>query len=577
MLKKLVIVLGILPIATSPALAWGKHGGGTGGGGGGGGGGSTTCPKGTADSLDGCSNANINASFSNASFFTNARQSGQGAYSGLPSYNVAGVDYPVGWDTTKGYTDAPSISMPSGCSYQPTGNTNGSPRIFCSGAVSPTFRYVNFCVAGAAVMVRLSGGSGTATFDNDKFCMDSGQDFDNNALIQFAVGTHYNIVFTNNECNGTGAVNSVICISNNSVGVAGGGANDVTFDFKYNYIHDIPTIPMSGKGSYACNTLAYNYIANMNTNFNGTTHNTHGAFYALTQDANTPTRCHKYFNNTWLAPSTSPAGNGTVPFSILSGGGGHNTFDLVDVEDNDTIINKAATHGCSDGTDCNYQSAITEPLHTAGITTFTSKNNHTDPTGTYGCFASAGDSSGNTGSVAANATNSTVTITVLHSGAIYEGAAFGKGPGAGDLQSFTGSISGTTLTVTSGSITLATGAPLWGLSFDPATRVTVGGTGTSFTITPSQGPTATQKVYVVGRIQPYGTVDPNTGLASTGTGGTGTYVLSGVQTIASNSSMMTFNMAVTTFTESGDIDLLDGSAATIDGVQWNDGTCFGHI
>jgi len=45
---------------------------------------------------DGCAGANQNALFINTGFFTNARQSGQPAYVATPSWNIAGVTYPVG-------------------------------------------------------------------------------------------------------------------------------------------------------------------------------------------------------------------------------------------------------------------------------------------------------------------------------------------------------------------------------------------------------------------------------------------------------------------------------------------------
>lgn len=74
----------------------------------------TTCPQGTADTNDGCGGANPNAAFKNASFFTTVQQSGQGPYAARPAWNVAGVDYPVGAEADTGLLSI-EANIPSGC------------------------------------------------------------------------------------------------------------------------------------------------------------------------------------------------------------------------------------------------------------------------------------------------------------------------------------------------------------------------------------------------------------------------------------------------------------------------------
>lgn len=65
---------------------------------------------------DGCASANKSAQFINTAFFTNARQSGQSAYAATPSWNIAGVTYPVGQITPDAGLIDFATSPPSGWS-----------------------------------------------------------------------------------------------------------------------------------------------------------------------------------------------------------------------------------------------------------------------------------------------------------------------------------------------------------------------------------------------------------------------------------------------------------------------------
>ena len=93
------------------------------------------CPHGN-DLGDGCPQANQNAVFKTPHFFTCtakwycALAPGQAPYTALPTWNVAGVDYPVGYDKTLTLKDPTTSALPPGCSY------NGSittPQVNCSG------------------------------------------------------------------------------------------------------------------------------------------------------------------------------------------------------------------------------------------------------------------------------------------------------------------------------------------------------------------------------------------------------------------------------------------------------------
>ena len=93
------------------------------------------CPHGD-DLGDGCPQANQQAVFKTPHFFTCtakrhcALAPDQAPYTALPAWNLAGVDYPVGYDKTLTLKDPTTSALPPGCSY------NGSiaaPQVNCSG------------------------------------------------------------------------------------------------------------------------------------------------------------------------------------------------------------------------------------------------------------------------------------------------------------------------------------------------------------------------------------------------------------------------------------------------------------
>lgn len=83
--------------------------------------------------------------------------------------------------------------------------------------------------------------------------------------------------------------------------------------------------------------------------------------------------------------------------------------------------------------------------------------------------------------------------------------------------------------------------------------------------------------FTTAHVLAFGTTDPNTGLPSTGTGLTGTYVFDGPpQTVASNSSWLITPAFAGTPTISGNINLTDGSALAFAGPQLHAPACNNH-
>ena len=80
---------------------------------------------------DGCAGANMGSTYQVSNFFTSyARGSGQTYASGggnlssshPPPWNVAGVDYPVGYYTPKSSLKDPAVTQPANCTYYSTGS-----------------------------------------------------------------------------------------------------------------------------------------------------------------------------------------------------------------------------------------------------------------------------------------------------------------------------------------------------------------------------------------------------------------------------------------------------------------------
>jgi hypothetical protein len=133
---------------------------------------------------NGCAAANQNGSFKNTSLLTSAQQSGQ--TSRLPShpmtFNIPGVDYPIGPDKTLTPQDPRTISD-GVCAYAATGGP--MPWVYCAGTgtINETLNNYDFCGSkiGKTQVLLYAGGVGgvsqnptlgsTFTVTNSYFCV----------------------------------------------------------------------------------------------------------------------------------------------------------------------------------------------------------------------------------------------------------------------------------------------------------------------------------------------------------------------------------------------------------------------
>jgi hypothetical protein len=144
------------------------------------------CPQGTAVA-DGCSGAQAGSSFQQVAYFSGyAQQSGQGLYAARPSWNVPGVDYPVGpagalTAAVVGTTlDAGLVAV--GCSYNAGAYVISCPG-FNNGAFPQHYDYTGSVAGGgqpcASLQIVPTAG-GTITISNSAFgggvCSAAGND-----------------------------------------------------------------------------------------------------------------------------------------------------------------------------------------------------------------------------------------------------------------------------------------------------------------------------------------------------------------------------------------------------------------
>ena len=134
-----------------------------------------TCPFGSSFA-DGCAAADQTATFTDPNALTQFQQSGQ--ISILPThpqgFNIAGYDYPLGPSAAAAaaYKILGVDPTPTGCSYNPTGNTAGGPLLSCSSSSAAfTIDGYDMTLGGTTCVVISLGGTTTAltTIKNSKF------------------------------------------------------------------------------------------------------------------------------------------------------------------------------------------------------------------------------------------------------------------------------------------------------------------------------------------------------------------------------------------------------------------------
>ena len=142
------------------------------------------CPFTGTATIDGCSLSNPNATTLYPTFFTGyAAQSGQSPYKVRPAWNVAGVDYPVGYHTPLDQMIDARTSPPKGCALRWYGQ---SVAVSCTGSGTLSISGYRFDLHGGTWLVINSANYSSAVINDSYFLNGPVSDRAGGALILVA-------------------------------------------------------------------------------------------------------------------------------------------------------------------------------------------------------------------------------------------------------------------------------------------------------------------------------------------------------------------------------------------------------
>jgi hypothetical protein len=274
---------------------------------------SATCPRGIGFG-DGCTGASVTATTQHSTFFTAyANQSSQ-TYTTRPSWNVAGVEYPVGSVASGGLVDVSTgvnaTLTASGCTW---GGTSGGHAYdwYCNGTgtLNVSGMYFN------GVSLTILGGTYTAITVNNSYFQCNSR-ISQPAMLLMGNLSGINFTVTNSTFDGQsysgGSCATASAITSALQDNRRGGTDSLTV--QYNAFLNSPTraITMNGDDT---STIKYNYFENV-SGYNGI----HGESIIQGGDIVTTIRDIEY--NTFFQNATPwldyVLGNGTVAAGVLT-------------------------------------------------------------------------------------------------------------------------------------------------------------------------------------------------------------------------------------------------------------------
>jgi hypothetical protein len=173
---------------------------------------------------------------------------------GIPNYNVAGVDYPIGYDRTLTLKAPTSGNLPS-CATNPSGNAVTINSSNC------TINGFNF----NGIHLQVAGGLSNIVISNNLFTCIRGTTSTLDA-INFG-GTSVSAVIKYNDFNG-GVVNATACVTGQQTAAVNGtfGTGTITIEYNYCYLQDAKCWNFEGggtSGSPLAINILYNWDADM--------------------------------------------------------------------------------------------------------------------------------------------------------------------------------------------------------------------------------------------------------------------------------------------------------------------------
>ena len=334
-----------------------------------------TCPFGSGYD-DGCAKANTDGSFINSTFFSYAKQSGQGKYysaPGVPSdhpppWNVAGVDYPVGYSTSRKLKDPAISPLPAGCTYSATGSDSGGAIVVCNHIANVTFNGWDFSLHNCTHLDIKNYTSGTVKILGSKFVNGPNCSIKNGYLVTVEDPSPTDVVFKHNSFDGN-ALNyptslGAMLILNN-VG---------STTLKYNAFLHSPGRPISSS-SVSALLVAYNYWEG----FVYQDSDGHGEVIINVLEKTNIKPSIVYSFNTVLQPNNVFI-DGTTAMFYASTSQSNATIMAAKIDHNTSVANLNA------GQVTTSAASAETSYDTYGTVLF--EQNYMDPTGAYSCFVS---------------------------------------------------------------------------------------------------------------------------------------------------------------------------------------------
>jgi len=323
---------------------------------------------------DGCAGAPSDGNYITPDFFSYAKQSGQGDYYSAPSipsthpppWNVAGVDYPVGYRTSKELLDPATGPLPTGCNYSATGSPAGGAIVICSGASDLKLNGWDFSLHNCTVLDIKSNVTGTITIKNSKFVNGSNCSVTNGYLVMVENPAAANFKFEHNFVDGlaqqypTSLMGLIVPFVQGRLTV------------QYNAFLHAPARPITSIDQGPL-FIAYNY-------WEGWVYQPsdgHGEVMINYLGDNKFQPSITYSFNTALEPNDVCANCGTSVW-YPTGGGRNTTIESVHVDHNTSIVN------LNNGQVTVAAASAETSYNTYGSVSF--HKNFMDPMGSYECF-----------------------------------------------------------------------------------------------------------------------------------------------------------------------------------------------
>ncbi len=365
------------------------------------------CPYATDN---GCAAANHNGSFQNTSLLTSAQQSGQTSL--LPkhpmTFNIPGVDYPIGPDKTLTPQDPRTIKKTAStpCAYTGTGSSAPpNDYVGCFGAGTfPNAILNNYDFSGTKIgkaplglYINSDAGTGSKiTITNSYFSIPSG---DSKAIGWGQPdGGNWSIVFKNNQCDGSRVTPSSQFCFGNDIDTPG-----TTFDAEYNAFTNQGVGRVGGGFRYMATTWRYNFIQGLNDILT----NNHGEVELRTCSHGGCKSSEDYEGNFIVWNSTARGSNNNATFFPSTGDSNGLILTSTKFVNNVIVTNTAGSPATP--TSGHQIGQVLFGMRASSLGDVTITGNWMDATGATGCGVNGVTSGGD--SVTASTSGNTLTIT----------------------------------------------------------------------------------------------------------------------------------------------------------------------